>query len=244
MKKYLLLILLAMLLVPQTGWAVSFTIDNLNYKSISSDEVKIEQSPSAGGDIVIPNAVTYDGKTYKVTSMERTFKDNVLVKSVKLPNGLKNMEYTFYNASKLTSIRNIPAHLEDAVHCPIYGTPFLKNQPDGVVYFSDWAVSVKGNPKGTLTFKEGTYGISSEILCYNNSVGDVILPQSLKVLGSEAFVKILITKLEIPAGCTTIGRNVACKCPFFTKYIVAESNPNYTAVDGILYSKDRKTLEN
>ena len=68
-----------MLLVPQTGWAVSFTIDNLNYKSISSDEVKIEQSPSAGGDIVIPNAVTYDGKTYKVTSMERTFKDNVLV---------------------------------------------------------------------------------------------------------------------------------------------------------------------
>ncbi|WP_154327948.1 leucine-rich repeat protein [Sodaliphilus pleomorphus] len=176
--------------------------------------------------------------------MERTFKDNVLVKSVKLPNGLKNMEYTFYNASKLTSIRNIPAHLEDAVHCPIYGTPFLKNQPDGVVYFSDWAVSVKGNPKGTLTFKEGTYGISSEIVCYNNSVGDVVLPQSLKVLGSEAFVKILITKLEIPAGCTTIGRNVACKCPFFTKYIVAESNPNYTAVDGILYSKDRKTLEN
>ena len=244
MKKYLLLILLAMLLVPQTGWAVSFTIDNLKYVSISSDEVKIEQSPSAGGDIVIPNAVTYDGKTYKVTSMERTFKDNVLVKSVKLPNGLKNMEYTFYNASKLTSITNIPAHLDDAVHCPIYGTPFLKNQPDGVVYFSDWAVYVNGNPKGTLTFKEGTYGISSKILCYNNSVGDVVLPQSLKVLGSEAFVKILITKLEIPAGCTTIGRNVACKCPFFTKYIVAESNPNYTAVDGILYSKDRKTLEN
>lgn len=38
-----------MLLVPQTGWAVSFTIDNLKYVSISSDEVKIEQSPSAGG---------------------------------------------------------------------------------------------------------------------------------------------------------------------------------------------------
>ncbi|MDD6474781.1 MAG: hypothetical protein PUF74_04565, partial [Sodaliphilus pleomorphus] len=140
MKKYLLLILLAMLLVPQTGWAVSFTIDNLNYESISSDEVKIVQSPSAWGDVVIPNTVTYDGKTYKVTSMERTFMDNVLVKSVKLPDGLKNMEYTFSRAVNLKSITNIPAHLEDAVHCPINGTPFLKNQPGVVVYFSDWAL--------------------------------------------------------------------------------------------------------
>ncbi len=244
MKKYLLLILLAMLLVPQTGWAVSFTIDNLNYKSISSDEVKIEQSPSAGGDIVIPNTVTYDGKTYKVTSMEYTFMDNEKVTSVKLPDGIKNLFLTFHYASKLTSITNIPAHLDDLGVSPIDGTPFMDNQPDGVVYFSDWAVYVKGNPKGTLTFKEGTYGISSEIVCYNNSVTEVVLPQSLKVLSMEAFVNIGITKLEIPAGCTTIGENVARECPYFAEYIVAESNPNYTAVDGILYSKDMKTLEN
>jgi hypothetical protein len=244
MKKYLLLILLAMLLVPQTGWAVSFTIDNLNYESISSDEVKIVQSPSAWGDVVIPNTVTYDGKTYKVTSMERTFMDNVLVKSVKLPDGLKNMEYTFSRAVNLTSITNIPAHLEDAVHCPINGTPFLKNQPGVVVYFSDWAVYVKGKPKGTLTIKEGTYGISTGTVDNHINVTEVVLPQSLKVLGFEAFTTIGITKLEIPAGCTTIGGNVARECPFFTEYIVAESNPNYTAVDGVLYSKDMKTLEN
>ena len=54
MKKYLLLILLAMLLVPQTGWAASFTIDDLKYESISYDEVKIIESPTARGDIVIP----------------------------------------------------------------------------------------------------------------------------------------------------------------------------------------------
>ena len=149
MKKYLLLILLAMLLVPQTGWAVSFTIDNLKYVSISSDEVKIIESPTARGDIVIPNTVTYNGKTYKVTSMERTFNSNAKVTSVKLPDGIKKLTGTFWNASKLTSITNIPAHLEDAVTNPIFGTPFMNNQPDGVVYFSDWAVYVKGNPKGT-----------------------------------------------------------------------------------------------
>ena len=244
MKKYLLLILLAMLLVPQTGWAVSFTIDNLNYESISSDEVKIIESPTAGGDIVIPNTVTHDGKTYKVTSMEYTFMDNEKVTSVKLPDGIKNLFLTFHYASKLTSITNIPAHLDDLGVSPIDGTPFMDNQPDGVVYFSDWAVYVKGNPSGTLTFKEGTYGISSRIVCYNNSVTEVVLPQSLKVLSMEAFVNIGITKLEIPAGCTEIGENVACECPYFAEYIVAESNPNYTAVDGILYSKDMKTLEN
>ncbi len=233
-----------MLLVPQTGWAVSFTIDNLNYESISSDEVKIIESPSAGGDIVIPNTVTHDGKTYKVTSMEYTFMDNEKVTSVKLPDGIKNLFLTFHYASKLTSITNIPAHLDDLSVSPIDGTPFMDNQPDGVVYFSDWAVYVKGNPSGTLTFKEGTYGISSRIVCYNNSVTEVVLPQSLKVLSLEAFVNIGITKLEIPAGCTEIGENVACECPYFAEYIVAESNPNYTAVDGILYSKDMKTLEN
>lgn len=244
MKKYLLLILLAMLLVPQTGWAVSFTIDDLKYESISYDEVKIIESPTARGDIVIPNTVTYGGKTYKVTSMENTFMDNTLVKSVKLPDGIKSLWDPFYNASKLTSITNIPAHLEDAVHCHIEGTPFLDNQPDGVVYFSDWAVYVKGKPSSTLTFKEGTYGISSHIVRNNISVTEVVLPQSLKVLGFEAFKKIGITKLEIPAGCTKIGINVASGCPYFTEYIVAESNPNYTAVDGVLYSKDMKTLEN
>ena len=62
MKKYLLLILLAMLLVPQTGWAVSFTIDNLNYESISSDEVKIEQSPSAGGILLFQTLLPMMGK--------------------------------------------------------------------------------------------------------------------------------------------------------------------------------------
>ena len=244
MKKYLLLILLAMLLVPQTGWAVSFTIDDLKYESISYDEVKIIESPTARGDIVIPNTVTYGGKTYKVTSMENTFMDNALVKSVKLPDGIKSLWDPFYNASKLTSITNIPAHLEDAVHCHIEGTPFLDNQPNGVVYFSDWAVYVKGKPSSTLTFKEGTYGISSHIVRNNISVTEVVLPQSLKVLGFEAFKKIGITKLEIPAGCTKIGINVASGCPYFTEYIVAESNPNYTAVDGVLYSKDMKTLEN
>jgi hypothetical protein len=244
MKKYLLLILLAMLLVPQTGWAVSFTIDDLKYESISYDEVKIIESPTARGDIVIPNTVTYGGKTYKVTSMENTFMDNALVKSVKLPDGIKSLWDPFYNASKLTSITNIPAHLEDAVHCHIEGTPFLDNQPNGVVYFSDWAVYVKGKPSSTLTFKEGTYGISSHIVRNKISVTEVVLPQSLKVLGFEAFKKIGITKLEIPAGCTKIGINVASGCPYFTEYIVAESNPNYTAVDGVLYSKDMKTLEN
>ena len=233
-----------MLLVPQTGWAVSFTIDDLKYESISYDEVKIIESPTARGDIVIPNTVTYGGKTYKVTSMENTFMDNALVKSVKLPDGIKSLWDPFYNASKLTSITNIPAHLEDAVHCHIEGTPFLDNQPNGVVYFSDWAVYVKGKPSSTLTFKEGTYGISSHIVRNNISVTEVVLPQSLKVLGFEAFKKIGITKLEIPAGCTKIGINVASGCPYFTEYIVAESNPNYTAVDGVLYSKDMKTLEN
>ena len=233
-----------MLLVPQTGWAVSFTIDNLKYVSISSDEVKIIESPTARGDIVIPNTVTYNGKTYKVTSMERTFNSNAKVTSVKLPDGIKKLTGTFWNASKLTSITNIPAHLEDAVTNPIFGTPFMNNQPDGVVYFSDWAVYVKGKPSSTLTFKEGTYGISSRIVRNNISVTEVVLPQSLKVLGFEAFKKIGITKLEIPAGCTKIGINVASGCPYFTEYIVAESNPNYTAVDGVLYSKDMKTLEN
>ena len=232
-----------MLLVPQTGWAASFTIDDLKYESISYDEVKIIESPTARGDIVIPNTVTYGGKTYKVTSMERTFNSNAKVTSVKLPDGIKKLTGTFWNASKLTSITNIPAHLEDAVTNPIFGTPFMNNQPDGVVYFSDWAVYVKGEPSGTLTFKEGTYGISMYCVWGNLGITEVVLPQSLKVLGPEAFRKTGITKLEIPAGCTTIGIQVARESPYFAEYIVAESNPNYTAVDGILYSKDRKTLE-
>ena len=58
------------------------------------------------GNVVIPNVVTYNGKTYPVTSVgEHAFSYYSGLKSVTIPNSVTNIgSSAFYNCSGLTSI--------------------------------------------------------------------------------------------------------------------------------------------
>ena len=72
------------------------------------------------------------------------------------------------------------------------------------------------------------------------------LPESLKVLGDRAFRDmyswemggIYLEQVTIPASVVSIGKSVFTT----SEFIVAEGNNHYMAQDGVLFSKDGKTL--
>lgn len=77
---------------------------------------------------------------------------------------------------------------------------------------------------------------------------EIVLPSEIDGItvtgiGADAFFQSNITKITIPATVTDIAEeNPFCAMLFIEEIIVDDANENYTAVDGILYTKDMKNL--
>lgn len=72
---------------------------------------------------------------------------------------------------------------------------------------------------------------------------DSIVPANAKEIGNGAYAGCFSLKeVKISESVTTIGDMAFLGCSDLTKFVVDESNPYWTSVDGVLYSKDMKTL--
>lgn len=64
----------------------------------------------------------------------------------------------------------------------------------------------------------------------------------LTTIGQGAFYNTGLTSITILASVTTIGDNPFVLCSNMTSITVDGSNPNFKDIDGVLYSKDEKTI--
>ena len=83
------------------------TIDGLNYNL--NDELQtaeVARNSSASGDIIIPSSVTYNGKTYSVTSIgKNAFYYCEALTSITIPNSVTSIgDWAFRECSSLTSV--------------------------------------------------------------------------------------------------------------------------------------------
>ena len=75
------------------------------------------------------------------------------------------------------------------------------------------------------------------------SLTEVTIPGSVTEIDDYAFRDCTsLTEVTISAGVTTIGEDVFDGCTSLREVSVDESNPNYKSVDGVLFSRDMKTL--
>ena len=114
------------------------------------------------------------------------------------------------------------------------------------------------------------HGDSIEITGFNNSVSDVVIPSEIEglpvtAISVGAFYLSAITSIEIPdtvtsigemafLGCTSlksvklstgvakIDKNAFGSCSALQEVQVAKDNPNFSSLDGVLYSKAQDTL--
>ena len=311
MRTKLLLTLLALLAGTVSASAYDFYSGSLCY-DFNDDGTTVcvvnqfLSSPSynAGdlpADLVIPETVTYAGKTYSVTSIGRSaFADCSGLTSVTIPHSLTSLgDVAFSGCTGLTSVvwnaktcadvnndndvnpfngmsniktftfgdevERIPAYLckklsgltsvtipnsvtsigrsafdgctgLTSVTIPnsvlyidsfaFYETPWLNNQPNGLIYVGLLAYEYKGTmPSGTnIVIKDGTRGIASSAFCYCSGLTSVTIPNSVTAIGNEAFASCTgLTSVTIPNSVTAIGNEAFASCSGLTSVNIPNS---------------------
>ena len=96
--------------VQGADYVVDFTVDGVNYEKTSDTEVRIAKADEYGnkkygGDFVIPDEITQDGKTYKVTSIADFALRSSEITSLKIGANLKEIpDNAFKNCKQLVTV--------------------------------------------------------------------------------------------------------------------------------------------
>ena len=137
------------------------------------------------GIVVIPETITYNGKTYNVTNIgEYAFRDCSGLTSVTIPNGVTSIgDYAFYNCSGLTSVT-------------------IANSVTSIGGFAFTSCT----RLTSVTIPNSVTSIGSS--AFNNCSGltSVTIPESVTSIGNSAFYGCSgLTSVTIPNSLTRIG---------------------------------------
>lgn len=190
-KKFLCL--LFSLFVALNTFAETFTVDGLNYEIISETAVKVVEMQIGEGnypnliDCVIPESVTYNEKTYSVTTISyKAFNHVKGLKTVTIPASVTTIENqgdympwnAFYNS---VNIESFTVNESNEYYRSVDGVLFTKDVKTLIAYPSKKTATKYTIPKGVTTI--GTYAFNG---C---SFSEVVLPATLTTLGYLAFYK-------------------------------------------------------
>ena len=191
----------------QGAWAEKFTVDGLKYITDSNNPSNVSVTGAAdetmAGALTIPSTVTYDGKTYNVTTIGYgAFAWCENITSVTISEGVTTIENdAFGNCEKLESV-SIPASVTSVGEYLFLHSDALKTitvADDNTVYDS----------------REGCNAIietSTNTLV--RACNTTVIPSSVTAIGQRAFFSLGgLTSITIPNHVTTIdyGAFYGCK---------------------------------
>lgn len=129
---------------------------------------------------------------------------------------------------------------ESAFQSNYTGNLLSVSLPQSVKKISDFAFA------GQQYLQEITFGgvekIGRGAFSSCTKLTQITLPDTLTTIGWRAFEYSGLTSLTIPANVTSLGDSFISECSALTSLYVAEGNPNYEIVDGLLYDIPAKTL--
>ena len=112
--------------------------------------------------------------------------------------------------------------------------------PDGLTTIGNYAFYLSINLT-SVDIPEGVTTIGNYAFFYTG-LTSVVFPESVTTIGENAFSYTGLTSVVFPESVTTIGENAFSGCSLLTTIDVDANNPNYCAVDGVLFNKDKTTL--
>ena len=174
-------------------------------------------SPAPTGKISIP--ATLNG--VKVTRIGGTaFRYCKELMSVTIPEGVTHIDNHAFN------------------HC--YGLKSV-TLPSSLKYIG-WAAFGKCAELTSVEIPNGVESIEPDALS-GCGFKSVVIPESVTRIGDRAFCGCLkLESVTIPAGVASIGNGVFGECNALKMINVDSANQAFTAIDGVLYSKDRSEL--
>lgn len=173
----------------------TFSDNGISYKIGENFTVSVVSgSTKYAGDIVIPSLVDFIGKTYSVTSIDKSaFEDCTGLKSIKIPSSIKSIGLdAFDGTSALTAV-----HISDiAAWCNITFADHFSNP---------------------LSYAHHLYTDGKEIT-------DLVIPSSVTSIGGYAFYRCSgLKSIVIPNGVTTIGVSAFYGCSGLTTITIPKS---------------------
>ena len=199
--------------------------------------------------ITIPNSVTSIG--------DSAFKDCTSLTSITIPNSVTSIGNDVFNGCiSLTSI-NVDSNNEKYM------------SDNGVLYTKDKKILIKypGKKEGTeylilqgvesiedyafyrctsltnITIPNSVTSIGQEVFSDCRRLTNITIPNSVTSIGSNAFGYCRsLTNIVIPSSVTSIGDHAFYDCESLTSINVDSNNEKYMSDNGVLYTKDKKTL--
>jgi|GEM_PF-1948053 len=221
------ILLTTALVLAMNSFAYDFKVDGIFYNITSSIDLtcsvtyETNSFNSYSGNISIPSSVTYNGKSYSVTSIGSfAFSSCSSLTSVTIPMSVTSIgNDAFRNCSSLTSV-NIP---ESVISI-------------GGSAFSSCSSLTSVNIPGSVTSISDTFSGC-------NSLTSVTISEGVTGIGAYAFSGCSsLTSVTIPSSVTTIENIAFQGCSSLTSFNVDEHNLNYSSFEGILYDKGCRTL--
>ncbi|MCR5131140.1 MAG: leucine-rich repeat protein [Prevotella sp.] len=181
------------------------------------------------GSINIPETVTVDGVSYRVTEIgESAFVNCTDLTSVSIPNSITTIgNYLFYGCSSLTSV-TIPESVTSFGEGAFSGCSSLTSVtiPEGVTSISK-GLFKNCSSLTSVTIPVSATSIGEEAFLGCSNLTTVNIPENVTSIGSWAFDSSNLSSVTIPASVTTIGSNPFYGCNNLTSIIVESGNTVY-----------------
>ena len=187
-------------------------------------------------EVTIPDSVEEMGNC--------VFEQCIRLTSVRLPVGMQKLSIgTFAGCQSLASVV-IPAGVTVIEDNAFNGCSALAEVsiPDGVTVIGCSAFS-GCKSLTSVTIPAGVTEISNAAFCGCSALAEVSIPDGVTVFGYSAFARCAaLTSIYIPAGVTKILDKAFEGCSSLSAIDVDPANAEYCSIDGVLYTKDVKTL--
>lgn len=136
-------------------------------------------------------------------------------------------------SDKITSIQN--GAFESCTHLTTIDLSDNLTTIGSTAFYSNSALE-------NVTFHDKLTTIGNGAFASCKKLKDINLPQSLTSIGICAFRDVPAETITIPAGVTSIGGGAFARTANMKEFVVAEGNTAYVTVEGVLFTKDMKTL--
>ena len=176
------------------------SLEALTYKIVDGEVIITDCDESFVGEMIIPDTI----EGYPVTSIDKDTFDNTAISSLIIPATVRNIGDSAFTSCK--SLTQITVNKNNK---------YYSNDERGVLFDKAKTTLIQypaGNKNIHYVIPDSVTSISKTAFA-NSLLMSIIIPESVKDIGNEAFsMCTLLTSITIPAGVTNLGATTFYYC--------------------------------